>query len=92
MTGITPTRNPFLPIAPTAIPPGFRAIGVLILFQGLIKELGMTVDIETSAVVGVSHPLDPLSRAEISRAVAVLKEGPAAAESLRFISVDLREP
>ncbi|MFF2319357.1 tyramine oxidase, partial [Arthrobacter sp. NPDC058097] len=52
----------------------------------------MTLDIETSVAVGVSHPLDPLSRGEISRAVAVLKEGPAAAESFRFISVELREP
>jgi primary-amine oxidase len=52
----------------------------------------MTVDIDTSAVVGVSHPLDPLSREEISRAVGVLKEGPAAGESFRFISVELREP
>ncbi|GAB14467.1 copper-containing amine oxidase, partial [Arthrobacter globiformis NBRC 12137] len=52
----------------------------------------MTLDIETSAAVGVAHPLDPLSREEISRAVAVLKEGPAAAESFRFISVELREP
>ncbi|GAB14482.1 copper-containing amine oxidase, partial [Arthrobacter globiformis NBRC 12137] len=52
----------------------------------------MTIDIETSAAVGVAHPLDPLSREEISRAVAVLKEGPAAAESFRFISVELREP
>jgi primary-amine oxidase len=36
--------------------------------------------------------LDPLSRAEISRAVALLKDGQAAAESFRFISVELREP
>src|SRR5919112_2550101 len=52
----------------------------------------MTLDIETSAVVGVAHPLDPLSREEITRAVAILKEGQAAAESFRFISVELREP
>jgi primary-amine oxidase len=52
----------------------------------------MTLATETSTVVGVAHPLDPLSRAEISRAVAILKEGPAAAESFRFISVELREP
>lgn len=52
----------------------------------------MTIDIENETVVGVSHPLDPLSRAEISRASAILKDGPAAAESFRFISVELREP
>ncbi|PYI64083.1 tyramine oxidase [Arthrobacter livingstonensis] len=52
----------------------------------------MSVSTETHSVVGVSHPLDPLSRAEISRAVSVLKDGQAAAESFRFISVELREP
>ncbi|MFK0004774.1 tyramine oxidase, partial [Paenarthrobacter sp. NPDC090522] len=52
----------------------------------------MTLNADTEVLVGVSHPLDPLSRVEIARAVAVLKEGPAAAESFRFISVELREP
>ncbi|TLM83712.1 primary-amine oxidase [Pseudarthrobacter sp. NamE2] len=52
----------------------------------------MTIDSEIENVVGVSHPLDPLSRAEISRVAAILKEGPAAAESFRFISIELREP
>lgn len=51
----------------------------------------MTISIETQAIVG-AHPLDPLSRAEISRAVAILKNGPAADETFRFISVELREP
>ncbi|RYE40978.1 MAG: primary-amine oxidase [Hyphomicrobiales bacterium] len=51
----------------------------------------MSID-EAQTVVGVAHPLDPLSREEISRAVAILKNGPAAAESYRFISVELREP
>ncbi len=52
----------------------------------------MSINTETHSVVGVSHPLDPLSRAEISRAVSILKDGPAAAETFRFISVELREP
>ena len=52
----------------------------------------MTVNTETEAVVGVAHPLDPLSREEISRAAGILKDGPAAAESFRFISIELREP
>ena len=52
----------------------------------------MSINTETQTVVGVAHPLDPLSRAEISRAVAILKDGQAAAESFRFISVELREP
>ncbi|WP_248763856.1 primary-amine oxidase [Pseudarthrobacter sp. SSS035] len=52
----------------------------------------MTLNTEVQNVVGVSHPLDPLSREEISRASAILKDGPAAAESFRFISVELREP
>ena len=52
----------------------------------------MSITIEAHTGVGVAHPLDPLSRAEISRAVSILKDGQAAAESFRFISVELREP
>lgn len=52
----------------------------------------MTLNAETDAVVGVAHALDPLSREEISRAASILKGGPAAAESFRFISIELREP
>ena len=52
----------------------------------------MTANTATEASVAVSHPLDQLSRAEISRATAILKDGPAAAESFRFISVEMREP
>ncbi|MFY9633932.1 MAG: tyramine oxidase, partial [Cellulosimicrobium cellulans] len=52
----------------------------------------MTLNTEIHTGVGVSHPLDPLSREEISRAAAILKDGPAAAESFRFISIELREP
>jgi primary-amine oxidase len=39
-----------------------------------------------------SHPLDPLTAEEITRAVEVLRQGPAEAESFRFVSVSLREP
>ncbi|MBI4943149.1 MAG: primary-amine oxidase [Actinobacteria bacterium] len=42
--------------------------------------------------LSVSHPLDPLSAEEITAAVAVLKAGPAAADSFRFAGVVLREP
>ncbi|WP_427136149.1 primary-amine oxidase [Pseudarthrobacter sp. S9] len=52
----------------------------------------MTLNTEIHTEVGVSHPLDPLSRAEISRAASILKGGQAAAESFRFISIELREP
>lgn len=52
----------------------------------------MNINAETPAIVGVAHPLDPLSRAEISQAVSILKDGPAAAETFHFISVELREP
>jgi primary-amine oxidase len=52
----------------------------------------MTLKAESEIVVGAAHPLDPLSRAEISRAASILKDGPAAAESFRFISIELREP
>ncbi|ALE04510.1 tyramine oxidase (plasmid) [Arthrobacter sp. ERGS1:01] len=52
----------------------------------------MTINTATEASVGVSHPLDQLSRAEISRAVSILKDGPAGAETFRYISVEMREP
>ncbi|MDQ6740679.1 MAG: tyramine oxidase, partial [Actinomycetota bacterium] len=52
----------------------------------------MSIDTERQTEVAVAHPLDPLSREEISRAVAILKDGNTAAESFRFISVELREP
>ncbi|WP_248763874.1 primary-amine oxidase [Pseudarthrobacter sp. SSS035] len=52
----------------------------------------MTLNTEIHTEVGVAHPLDPLSRAEISRAASILKDGPAAAETFRFISIELREP
>ncbi|KII26917.1 tyramine oxidase, partial [Arthrobacter sp. AK-YN10] len=52
----------------------------------------MTVHEEIQAAVDVAHPLDPLSREEISHAVSILKDGPAAADSFRFVSVELREP
>jgi primary-amine oxidase len=38
------------------------------------------------------HPLDPLTAEEITRAVEVLRQGPAAAESFRFVNIALREP
>lgn len=46
--------------------------------------------ITTSGVA--AHPLDPLTAHEISRAVAALKDGPAAADTFRFVQVELREP
>ena len=52
----------------------------------------MTINTATEASVVVSHPLDQLSRAEISRAVSILRDGPAAADSFRYVSVEMREP
>lgn len=52
----------------------------------------MTLNSEAQTSVGIAHPLDPLSRDEISQAVSILKEGPAAAQTFRFVSVELREP
>lgn len=52
----------------------------------------MSIDSEVNTVVGVDHPLDPLSREEITRAASILKDGQAADESFRFISIELREP
>ena len=39
-----------------------------------------------------THPLDPLSAQEITRAVAALKRGQASADSFRFVQVELHEP
>src|SRR5690349_9423047 len=47
-------------------------------------------DITRTAVQ--SHPLDPLTAHEISRAVAALKRDRAAADSFRFVQVELHEP
>ncbi|MBB3086618.1 primary-amine oxidase [Geodermatophilus sabuli] len=47
-----------------------------------------TADVHTS----VRHPLDPLSAEEVTRAVEVLRQGPARGEGVRFVSVSLREP
>jgi primary-amine oxidase len=39
-----------------------------------------------------SHPLDPLSADEISRAAALARTAPGASDRLRFTSIELREP
>jgi primary-amine oxidase len=52
----------------------------------------MTASAVTISAGATAHPLDPLSAAEIARAVAVLRDGPAAGESFRFVSVTLLEP
>lgn len=52
----------------------------------------MKTDPQVRTSIAVAHPLDPLSRTEIAQAVSVLNNGPAAAESFRFVSVELREP
>jgi primary-amine oxidase len=38
------------------------------------------------------HPLDPLSAAEIGRAVALARSAPALSDRVRVVSVELREP
>lgn len=52
----------------------------------------MTLSSEARTSVDVAYPLDPLSRENVSQGGSVLKEGPAAAESFPFVSVELREP
>lgn len=52
----------------------------------------MTIHELERTVSGSTHPLDPLTADEITRAVAILKAGPAAAESFRFVQVELDEP
>lgn len=47
---------------------------------------------EEGAVTAAPHPLEPLSVEEVRQAVAVLKQGKAEAESMRFMSVTLKEP
>ncbi len=51
-----------------------------------------TQQLDRPSATDYSHPLDPLSGEEIIRAVAALKEGPARAETFRFVQVCLREP
>ena len=43
-------------------------------------------------VLEAAHPLDPLSAEEITRAASILRSGPAAAPSFRFVAINLREP
>lgn len=53
----------------------------------------MTIqDIARETEQAIAHPLDPLSAAEITQVVAILKAGPAAADTFRFVQVALREP
>lgn len=52
----------------------------------------MTEVIARKNSVETSHPLDPLSAEEIAQAAAVLKAGPAAADTFRFVAINLREP
>ncbi|HEV3025871.1 MAG TPA: primary-amine oxidase, partial [Pirellulales bacterium] len=41
---------------------------------------------------GADHPLDPLSAAEVERAIALLRSEKQLGDSWRFVSVSLREP
>jgi primary-amine oxidase len=52
----------------------------------------MTLVTPDRTTLATAHPLDPLSKEEIARAVAILKVGPAAPDTFRFSSVELREP
>lgn len=47
---------------------------------------------QTATSREATHPLDPLSADELSRAVSILKSGPAAAQTFRFVAVTLAEP
>lgn len=38
------------------------------------------------------HPLDPLSAEEITRAASILRNGPAAPHSFRFVAINLHKP
>jgi len=52
----------------------------------------MTHRVQLSETVDTGHPLDPLSADEIIAAVELLRAGPAAAPTFRFVAVVLREP
>ncbi|NDV08863.1 primary-amine oxidase [Rhodococcus sp. IEGM 248] len=49
-------------------------------------------EIDRTVAAPGTHPLDPLSRDEISKAVSVLKSTQAQADSFRFVQVELKEP
>ncbi|ABG99520.1 amine oxidase (copper-containing) (plasmid) [Rhodococcus jostii RHA1] len=49
-------------------------------------------EIDRTVAAPGTHPLDPLSRDEISKAVSVLKSTQALADSFRFVQVELKEP
>ena len=55
----------------------------------------MAVDITMSDPVGervATHPLDPLSGAEIKKAAEVIKASEYATDTLRFVMISLEEP
>ncbi|MEP7259162.1 MAG: primary-amine oxidase [Flavitalea sp.] len=47
---------------------------------------------ETSVITKTSHPLEPLTQAEIGSVVAILRADKSLTASVRFISVALKEP
>ncbi len=51
-----------------------------------------TVEKPLSSVVSVSHPLEPLAPAEISAAVAIVREQKSLGSNVRFATVTLNEP
>ena len=46
----------------------------------------------SESITTVSHPLDPLSADEISRAAGILRRDQGVGERWRFASIELREP
>jgi primary-amine oxidase len=52
----------------------------------------MTQLIQPRHTAATHHPLDPLTAEEIAACAAVLKDGPAAAATFRFVAINLREP
>jgi len=73
-------------------------------FQGSLVAAGMlglapamtdqaaSAEPNVAAKPGPPHPLDPLSPAEIARAVAIVRGSDQAPRDLRFVSVTLHEP
>src|SRR6266567_4854025 len=59
-----------------------------------LREPGKERTMKTAEhiTVGVRHPLDPLTAAEIEAATSILKRDRGLADSARFVYVTLREP
>ncbi len=52
----------------------------------------MTKEAEATKKEGSRHPLDPLNKAEMDQAVAIMQGSDKFGEKMRFVKIDLNEP